>query len=256
MKVPGWLYPSVMVVMSVFMIMTYLNFKKQRDALKRNVAALEIALEKTVEVAPGVFERGTVEARVSDLKGVGEDLKELSDRLDSLNRRALAVTEILLTQKKSEGRAPAKQTTVKVEDPKTGAVVERKRVDFSMDLSYYRVSGHTVSDPPESYLVLEQVRPMPLLVAISRGDDGRWVTNVKTDEGVKADIKLSVVDKKTVTGGWRQNISLGLAAGFVPEPSVSVNALYGERFALGPFCSVSTNSSSCGLMASWRPFAR
>jgi hypothetical protein len=255
-RVPGWLYPSAMVVMAVLMVLTHLNFQRQKELLRKNVDALQASLDKTVEVAPGVFERGAIEAKIDELESVSDSMRDLTARLESVNRRALAISEVLLTQKKVEGRAPARQVVERKKDPETGAEVERKRVDFSMDLSYYRISGHTVSDPAESYLVLEQVRPMPIIVSVSRSKDGKWYTDVKTDEGVRADVKLSVVDKKTVTGGWRESISVGVSGGVYPDPSVSVHALYGKNLALGPFCGLSEGAASCGVMALWRPFAR
>lgn len=233
---------------------------RERTQLAKMLVDLQ-TMQKTVEVMDGVFEKMSLDlsqrpTTIHDISaGQSEQIKALDKRLQDLDARAAALMEVVVSQRQKRVTGTAHATQA-VEKPSAPGNPERRRVDFDLELSRFRVSGHTLTDPAESILTLEEVRPLKLGIAVSRGKDGKWRTDVSTEDGSKADVRLSVVDEKAISGGWRDRLSVVLAAGAFPNQTASVGLLYGNKIAVGPFCQVSPDSSSCGVTMTWRPFSR
>lgn len=252
----------MVVVGLLAVVVVGLFFWREIEGRRREVAELLSklsSLEKTVEV-DGVFEKQVVDlsevsTKISDLRDYQEGrIGEMSKRLDDMNRQTLAIAEVLVSQRKLSGKARVSTQSVLPSKEPDGA--ERKRVDFDSTLSRFRVTGHTLTDPAETFLSLEETTPLRLTIALSKDKGGKWLTDVKTDDGNSVDVKVSVVDPKVLSGGWKEKLSLSLSAGLIPDRTVGVGVMYGSRVSLGPSCQIFEGGSSCGVTMTWRPFFR
>lgn len=226
---------------------------RERSAeLSRQLASAQ----DTIEVKENLYAVSVVE--IENLQRVieehGESVKALLDQLQETEDRLLATQALVVKWKKAyEGALEASQS----EEEGEGGVV-RKRVDFKKEWGYIGVTGHTLTDPPEGYITVSQLRPLRLTVGVAKGSDGQWRAYVhSSEENVQIDIDLAAVDvevalpKKT----WRDRLWIDGYVGLLGETSAGVGASYRfDRYSFGVFCGQSESGASCGLSAGFRPF--
>ena len=237
------------------------HFLSLRSLRAENAGLRDVlaTVEGTVKLREGVWERRAVE--VVDLRRLldaskGETLA-LAEELRKSHRDVVAVTKVAVRWKNAyEGAVAAGQTTVLPASPDDPP---RIRVDFSRDFGPILVTGHTITDPPEGHVKVEQTRPLHLTLALSRAKDGSWRTMVAADDGYEVDVELAGVDFGIFTDPWYRRLGVGVFAGVSPSGGAhgSIGLLYkGDRFVVGPTIGVSTESSALviGGAFQWFPF--
>jgi hypothetical protein len=228
--------------------------RRERDEL----AAIVRMQEDTIEVRDGLYQKKVAEldAVSALLTKEGQLTASLREEVERQRLQVVSYSELVITWKRRyEALVEATQTE---EPPDTPGDPVRTRVAFSKDFGPFRVDGHTLTNPPEAWVAVQQSRPIRLGVALTQAKDGRWSTLVTTEDkdAYSVDVSVSAVDRQTDVQDWRDRLSLGLDLGLYSEPRLGVSARYGDRLQLGPQCSVGASDWSCGLSVSWRPFDR
>ncbi len=213
--------------------------------------------EKTVEIKDGLYATKVVELKglTKLLEGSSSEITALKKQLSDSNAQLLTTQQLVVTWKKAyQGALASTQTTI---PPDNGAnPTERKRVDFSGDLGPIHASGHTLTDPPETDLTIQQIRPLKLTVAVAKNKDGTWssyVTSSEPDVGV--DVTLAGVDQKIIDPTWKQRIWLDFDGSFLGGFSSRAGLSYHfDRWSIGPSCSVWKGGAACGASVGIRLF--
>lgn len=261
------LFPVTMAVLVCIFIYRDCSDRSQLAAetkAKQELAQKLASSEKTVEVQKDLYAKTVIQVTnlVSALHDEDGQLSALKKQLNETGDRLATADQLVIKWKKAyEGAVKATQTEQPGVDPDgTGPEppIVRKRVDFSEDWRYIGVHGYTLTDPPEGYVVVEQLRPLKLAVGLARGKDGQWRAYVKSsEEGVAVDINLAAVDegvllpKKT----WRDRLWVDGVVGFLGTPSAGVDVSYRfDKISLGVGCNVQDSTESCGISLGFRPF--
>lgn len=231
----------------------------------REIADLSTKLassEKTVEVQKNLYATKTHE--LDDIAGKLKDaeifskhdremIKTLLDEIEKAHAKILTLDSLVIKWKKAyEGALAANQGQ---EPPSTPGGVERKRVDFNGALGFMNVRGHTLTDPAEAFLHIEQARPLVLQVAVTKNRDGTWSTYVESSEDdVGVDVKLSGIDLSVVRPTFRQRLWIDSGVYFLGGAMATIGVSYrGNRWSLGASCGAG-DARTCGLTFGLRPF--
>lgn len=224
----------------------------------RNAVAMK---DKTIEVQKDVYSKLTIET--DNLKATldtkDQEVKSLLKQLQKTGQDLLDVNQLVIQWKKAyEGLADSTQTNV---PPSAPGSPQRKRVDFKKDFGAIAVSGYTLTDPAESWLKVEQLKPLKLTVAVSQDKSGAWHSYVTTDDdNTTVDIAVTAVNPYLLEPKWYESIQLNsfLAAG--PGLLAGVGASYRfGRFDVGPAVFITTASGFSpyyGATFTWRPFQK
>lgn len=248
--------------------------KRQHDADRRTIQELSqklVSSEKTTEVLKDLYAKEAVKTNdlVALLEATSADSAASKEELGALRKQLketgdqLAIADRLVIKWKHayEGAVEASQHDVPGTDPDgTGPLppVVRKQVDFSKDWGFIGVHGYTLTDPPEGYVVIEQLRPLKLTVAVARGNDRQWRAYVKSsEENVQVDIDLAGVDENVLLPrkSWRDRLWVDGSVGFLGKRNVGLVISYRfDRYSIGTGCAVGVGSYTCGLLLGFRPF--
>jgi hypothetical protein len=235
----------------------------------QNEAALK---DKTIEEAKGLYEHLTIQSSnvQGQLNSKDVQISELENQIAHGHEQLDSATSIALAWKQAyAGLAQAKQTQVKPPAGSPPSTVDRLRVDFSKTWDFIGASGYTLTSPPEAYLKIEQLRPLKLTLAVSRGKDGAWHSYVTSSESnVNADISVSVIDPNIRKEKWYSRLGiqgglgvgttstgLGLLGGIGPTVDLGEN----NQFTVGPTLWVTVSNGVdkfYGANLIWRPFAK
>lgn len=216
--------------------------------------------EQTVEIAKNLYAE-----KVAEIENLSSLLRDVSDAsstaIEELVKKIEAADQRVLTLQKNvvywktayEGAVEASQGEQPSDDPVDPS---RKRVDFRKDFGYIGVTGHTLTDPPEGYVKVEQLRPLRLTVAVTKNKDGTWSSYVASSEdNVAVDLGLSALDLSVTKPKWYQRLWVESGAVFLGEPSASIGLSYrGDRFSVGPQCALSAQGGGCGISVGARIF--
>lgn len=225
-----------------------------------------IEKEKTIQINEDIYQRSTMQLQ-NLLTETANYSKKLAAELDKEHQKVVTLTEVSAYWKHAyEGLVNATQDPPDNTDVPPECVDSctkiRTTVNFDKNFGYIKVSGHTITNPPEGYVKIEQVRPLKLTIALSQGSDGRWKTTVKSSEdNVGVDVGFSAIDTYHFKEKWYEKIDLVGSIGIGERAVGSISALYGlGNFALGPMVGTSTDGSSAetfyGMTVSWRPFKK
>jgi cell division protein FtsL len=232
------------------------------------------AKDKTLEEQKGLYTKLTLqESNVqSVLDSQDKQIQELKEQLKSSGQQLLDATQTSLTWRHAyEGIAKSTQSTV-VSPPTgpgstgTGTSVSRARVDFDETFDYIGVTGYTLTNPPEAYLKLTQLRPLKLTVASAQDKTGAWHTYVTSSEtNVQADIVVSAVNPYLEEPKWYEKLALRGDLG-VGSTSAGAGVLFGlgatyevGRFDVGPAAWLTVTDrvdKYLGVMVGYHPFQR
>ncbi len=244
------------VLVIVILAIGYRFGQRSRDAEITELAIKLATSEQTIEISRGVYATQTRE--IGDLKEliakVGEENLGLAEQLRRSRAELLTLGTLVVKWKKAyESLLNSTQTE---EPPVTPGDPPRKRVDFVGDLGPIHASGHTLTDPPQAYLKLEQTRPLRLTVAVARNPNGTWSTyTTSSEENMEVEVALSGVDTGILSPKWYQRIWVDVGADFIGDPRGSIGLSYKfDRVSVGASCSVLADARGCGLTAGYRLF--
>lgn len=234
------------------------------DAWRKKKAATEIAkislqLQKTtetLEISQGLYTK--IVAEYGDLmqvlEGNSSEIVGLKKQLKDSQAQLLTANQLTLKWKKAyEALLDATQT----DDPPDDGGIVRKRVDFSGKLGPIMATGHTMTDPPEAFLKLEQVDPLKLTVAVAQNKDKTWSTFVtSSDPNIDVKVDLAGVNPLVISQKWYQRIWLDLGAAALGDPAGYVGLSWrGDRLSVGGMCYASGGSmNGCGATLGVRLF--
>lgn len=266
-KQKGLLAITVVVVASILLLnVQACKAKRQHAADLKQIQELAQKLassEKTVQIDEGLYAKSVLQVKdlIKVLDYADGRLVSLQKQLTESGDKLAAAEELTLTwKKKYEGAVSAHQTPVPGKDPDGPGPeqpVVRQRVDFTKAWGFIGVSGYTMTDPPEGYVTVEQLRPLKLTVGVAKGTDGQWRAYVKSSEdNVNIDISLAAVDigvmqqKKT----WRDRLWIDTMLSVVGEKGMGIDLSYRfDRYSVGAGCR-SADRLSCGVSVGYRPF--
>lgn len=227
---------------------------------KNDVAGLATKLatsEKTLEISQGLFaiKVHEVEGLASALEYIksksGKEISALQEQLRKAQQEILSLNSLVVKWRSAyEGLLEATQGE---ETGPDGQV--RHRVDFRRDFGYIGVSGYTLTDPPEGYVKVEQLRPLKLTLAMTKNRNGTWSSLVTSSEdNVAVDIDVSALDLSVISPRWYQRLWGEVGGDFLGAKDVSLGVRYvSDRWSLGASCRVG-DAKGCGLTAGFRIF--
>lgn len=223
------------------------------------IATLKTELSKhleTIEVQKGVyaiqiFKYDTLQD-LFDTKMAEVEL--LKKHIEDSQAKLLQVERISLYWKKAYEAALAANQT---EEPPVDNGPVRKRVEFAGNLGPIRATGHTLTDPPEAFLKLEQVDPLRLTVAVAQNKDKTWSAFVtSSDENVAVKVDLAGVNPLVISPKWYERVWLDLGAAALGDPAGYLGLSWrGDRLSVGAMCYASGGSmNGCGATLGVRLF--
>lgn len=224
--------------------------------------------DQTIEVQKGLYTKLTLES--GNLKSLldtkDQQIKDLVAQVKQGKEDLLAANQLVIRWKKAyEGAANAHQDPV---PPVTPGQPGRDRVTFDKDFGMIGVKGYTLTNPPEAWVSVNQLRPLKITVAISQDKSMQWHTYAtSSDENTAVDIALTAVNPYILEPKWYEKIQLGasLAGGTGTGGFgvlLGVDATYKiSKFDVGPAVFVSLGAGTTitpffGAKFNWRPFER
>lgn len=252
-------YWAIALVVLGLLAVGYVGYGCGKRTASGKIADLTTRLvtsEQTVEVEKGLYAKKSAE--VDDLKDLvsklGEDNQTLQKLIDDGKMEVIALNELVIKWKKAyKAAVDAHQGE---EPPETPGDPPRKRVDFQGPVGPFVVKGHTLTDPAQAWLEIDQVMPLRLKIALTKNRDGTYSTLV--DSGtteVDVDIKVSAIDPKVFDPKWYQRLWLELGADFYGDKAGRVGLSYRwSRWSLGASCTLGQDTSGCGATVGYRIF--
>lgn len=252
-----WIGLFIGAAVVALVVLSFVFKLNDRDKTIAELATELATSEKTVEISKNLYAIKTREVKdlvsaLEALKGKsGEEIARLKDQLKRAEQEILTLNSVVVRWKKAyEAAVEASQT----EEPGEGETV-RKRVTFTKDFGYIGVSGWTLTDPPEGYVKVEQLRPLRLTLAVTKNRNGTWSSLVTSSEdNLAVDIDVSGVDLSVISPKWYQRLWMGVEADALGDLGAGVSLTYvSDKWSLGAACRAG-QSNSCGLTAGFRLF--
>jgi hypothetical protein len=223
------------------------------------VALLATQLQKTtetLEVETGLFTKqsSAFEDLSKYLDGKTTEIVALKKQLDESQASLLTANQLTLKWKKAYESALAANQT---EEPPVEGGPTRKRVDFTGRLGPIQATGHTLTDPAEAFLKLEQIEPLKLTVAVAQNKDKTWSTFVtSSDTNIDVKVDLAGVNPLVISPKWYQRVWLDVGAAALGDPAGYLGASWrGDRYSVGAMCYASGGSmNGCGATLGVRLF--
>lgn len=233
------------------------NWGKRKSADRAAQLAAELSkATETIELTTGLYSKSVV--TIQDLTVLLDtsrsEVKALKAHLEEAKAKLLITEQISLRWKEAyEEALKANQTEEPPEEP---GGTPRKKVAFEGNLGPVHASGHTLTDPPEAFLKLEQVVPLILTMNLVQNRDGTWTTFVtSSDENMDVKIDVAGVNPLVLSEKWYQKIWVELGAGFLGDPSGSVGLrYYGDHWSFGAECTAWQTGNNCGGSIGYRIF--
>lgn len=235
-----------------------ISYDKQLTTLRNEIAEKN----KTIEIQDNVYKSKVqyikelhdqygqlIDSKNDQLEELGKEIKKNKEQILTLN------SAVVKWKKAYEGLASANQTDV----PEGDKV--RKKVNFNKDFGYIGVSGHTLTDPAEAYVKVEQLRPLKITMAVTQAKDRTWnVYTTSSEDNVGIDITLAGVSPYVFEKRWYENIGISAEAGLGDGVLAGVGASYSfGSIDVGPrFWLTATDKVDrfYGAGFIWRPFTR
>lgn len=248
-KYVGWVVLVVAVLAIGFKVGHWWSNRVSATEIAKISAQLQQTTE-TLEIQKGLYTKKAVayDNLVILLVGQSDQLTSLKKQLKDSQAELLTANQLTLKWKKAyEALLDSQQTD-------EGG---RKRVDFSGRLGPIKATGHTLTDPPETYLKLEQVDPLRLTIAVAQNKDKTWSTLVtSSDPNIDVQVDLAGVNPLILSQKWYQRIWLDLGAAALGDPAGYVGLSWrGDRYSVGAMCYASGGSmNGCGATLGVRLF--
>lgn len=256
--VSKWQYVAGALVVSLILggIFTVMKMIRDRDNEIAQLATQLMTSEETAEFAKNLYVRKleVIDDLNKMISVIGEENVKLAELLKKSQAEVLSLNSLVVKWKKAyEAALKASQTEVPPVEP--GGPV-RKRVDFSADMGYIGVTGHTLTDPPEGHVRVDQLRPLRLTLAVTKNRDGTWSSLVTSSEdNVGVDIAVSGIDLSVIKPRWYQRIWVDAGFELTGSPGATLGASYRwDRWSLGASCRLSPDGNGCGGTMGFRIF--
>lgn len=244
-------------ILALACIWLYLRWDNARDTIA-SIATELASSEETVEITKNLYAKkvheneGLLES-LEKMKREGDaEVAALVDQLKRAEQRILTLNSLVVKWKSAyEGLLETTQT----EEPGEDGTI-RKRVDFKKDFGYIGVTGHTLTDPPEGFIKVEQLRPLRLTLVVTKNRNGTWSSLVSSSEdNVGVDIDVTGIDLSVIKPKWYQRIWGEVGLDPLGDQSVSAGLSYQlDTWSLGAECRLGRESNGCGLRAGFRIF--
>jgi hypothetical protein len=222
--------------------------------------------DKTIETKDGLYEKLVIQTKNLEdlLNSKDKEIIALKEQLKDKDQELITATSLAVKWKKAyEALVAATQTTI---PPSTPDGKERTKVSFQKDFGYIRVSGYTLTNPAEAFILVKQNRPLKLVVAVSQDKDKIWHTYAtSSEENVGIDIQLASVNPYIFEPKWYERVAINamLSMGV----SGKLSALIGvgatipiNQFDVGPAVMLHMDGNGLdpmvGIFAAWHPFQR
>lgn len=141
---------------------------------------------------------------------------------------------------------------------------DRTKVEFQKDQDKIRVSGFTLTNPPEAEINFSFIEPLKLRTVVTQSEDGSWRTYLESDwDGLEIENIDTVVNPLPLKEkSFLERFSVGISAHVNSDFDTVIgtaNILYDfDSFEIGPSVSYSIGDSGTlapfGLMFQVRPF--
>lgn len=245
-----------------FGVVTKLSYDAELARLRNEVASRD----QTIEIQAGAYSRLALESQQLE-KLLGESSAEVGDllkRLDKTNEDILAANRVAIHWKQAyEALIKAHQEPVPGPTPEDPA---RQKVSFTKDFGPYRVSGHTLTDPAEALLRLEQIEPLRLTIFVTQDPTGAWKSYAtSSDENHRIEIEVAGVNPRVIEPKWFEHIQFSatiaggqMGAGFGALAGLGVSYKV-KQFDIGPAVFVGIGDrvdKFVGATVTWRPFEK
>lgn len=239
----------VVALVAMAVMLFHSHQKDKRIQELQNSIALK---DKTIEENKGLFEKlAESSANVKgELDNKDVQIQELESQLKKNGEQLSDATSTSLSWKKAyEGVVESTESNV-------GA---RKRVDFKHDFGFIGVNGYTLTDPPEAFVSVMNLRPLKLTVATTQDKTGAWHSYVtSSEENISADITVSAVNPNIREEHWYEKIGIvgTTAAGSAFILGLGFTYDLG-RVEVGPqfgFSAGDRIDKFFGITALWHPF--
>lgn len=229
-----------------------------RKLREKEIAELTTRLaenDKTIELDKDLYAKNLriIQDLNILLKVKDDSSKELSAQIDKMNAQILSLNQLVVKWKKAyEGALQTGQTE---QPPANPGDPVRKRVDFKRDFGFIGASGYTLTDPPEGFIKIEQLRPLKLTLAVTKNKDGTWSSLVQSSEdNVQVDIGISGLDLSVIKPRWYQKLWVDSGTYFLGGAMATIGASYrGDRWSLGASCAAG-DAKTCGITIGFKPF--
>lgn len=234
------------------------SYEKELASLRNEVASKS----QTIETQKQVYTKLAQESKkLQDLVDTqNSEVRRLQDQLNKQGEDLLTANQLVVKWKKAyEGKANSGQ--VDIPDPGNPSIV-RKKVEFNRDFGMIGVTGWTLTDPPEAWVKVEQLKPLEITLVVSQDADKKWHTYAtSSDENTAVDIKLASVNPHVLEPRWYEKIQLNTNLGVGGDGAlVGLGVSYQiKQFDLGPavfFTATDRVERYIGLSFGWRPFQR
>lgn len=258
MEVSDRIFRYVAIGLGTLLVVGALYFAWHKHSVETQIRELQNRVaqrDQTIEVQKGIFAKLT--QQVSDLKTAidtsTEEGKRLADEVKKSKAELVSVSNAVVQLKEQVAKGKGQQ-----QDLGGG----RTKITFDQDFGYARVSGYTITNPPDYELHLGPGgKPLKLTLALTQQKDGSWKTlTSSSDPNVAVDIGVTAVNPNVLKAKWyeglRLNMDLGVGDGVLA--GVGASARFG-RFDVGPKVWALTLDGGkvfYGGSLSWAPFAR
>lgn len=238
-----------------------LGFKLGSCSRNSEVSSLAVQLsqnEQTIKTGDGVYETKIEELSASNLE-ILQKKHNLQIELEKLQAQLLDAQQVTLKWKNAyEAELSADQHHVPPPGPNQTPCPDpgRDEVDFEGTLGPIHATGHTLTNPPEAHLKLEQVTPLILTVAVAQNKDGTWTSLVtSSDDNVDVKVNLGGVNPYVLSPKWYQRLWVDGGVTALGEPGALLGLSYrGDRFSLGALCMDTSSGPGCGVTFGARIF--
>lgn len=229
-------YKLLSIVLAGLLVVTagFYGFERWSNARERRILTNQIAdLEGTVQETETAYSRRAVE-----IKNLKLDNKELRQKIEDRDEEAVALAESVLKWKDKYIKIKnATETVVDPDgDPNTTDDI-RIRVDFEKEEDPLRVSGFTLTNPPEAEVSIEWMRDLKLSLILTKDDDDLFRVYLDTDSPdiVPSELKLSV-DPSILDRKWYEKIGvdMGISGGEGVASTISLRYDVFNNWSIGP----------------------
>ncbi len=231
--------------------------KKELVELQNTIASRDV----TIEIQKNVYTELAIksEATLQIALEFAEQNQALVAEIKTRKAEVLTAQNLVIKWKKAyEALVVATQT-----EETTPEGVVRKKVEFIKDFGPFIVKGHTLTDPPEALLNVNQGRPLKLSVVMTQEKDKSWRGYATSSEdNMAVDIAVSAVNPDMLNPKWYEKIGLqgSIAAGSGLLVGVGASYKIGN-FNVGPGVWGAMNwdlqpKGYVGVNLGWNPFGR
>lgn len=222
--------------------------------------------EETVKIAEGLYMKQVLvsEDLQKLLDNANQTVHALTEQLERAQAKIVSLNEIVVYWKKKYEGAVVVVPGPQPDNPELPPECVdhcskvRTRIDFKKDFGPIRVEGHTITNPAEGHVSVEQTRPLKLTVALTQNKRGEWKTYVvSSEDDMEVEINFSAIDVKHFEKKWYEKIGIVGTVAVGDSFYTNIGLTYDIRsVTVGPVYGRLDGSNVYGLTAIVRPFSK